>query len=59
MQLSIFDMIGREVDVLVNAKLDAGRHTYDLDATNWPQGIYFYKVKTNGAIITRKMVLLK
>jgi hypothetical protein len=58
-QLSIFDMIGREVAVIVNAKLDPGRHTYDLDATNWPQGIYFYKVKTNGAIITRKMVLLK
>ncbi len=58
-RLSIFDMIGREVVVLVDAKLEAGRHVYDLDATNWPQGIYFYKVKTGSAIITRKMVLIK
>lgn len=58
-QLSIFDMIGREVAVLVDTRLDAGRHAYDLDAANWPQGIYFYKIKTGAAIITRKMVLLK
>jgi hypothetical protein len=58
-QLSIFDMIGRQVAVLVDERLDAGRHAYDLDAANWPQGIYFYKIKTGTAIITRKMVLLK
>ncbi len=58
-QLSIFDMIGRQVAVLVDERLDAGRHVYDLDATSWPPGIYFYKVKTGTAIITRKMVLLK
>jgi hypothetical protein len=58
-RLSIFDMIGREVTVLADEKLAAGRHSYDLDATTWPQGIYFYKVKTNSATVTRKMVLLK
>ncbi len=58
-QLSIFDMIGRQVAVLVDSRLDAGRHAYDLDATNWPQGIYFYKIKSSTAIITRNRVLLK
>lgn len=58
-KLSIFDMIGREVATIVNAKLDAGRHTYTLDATTWPGGIYFYKVKTPRTTITRKMVLAK
>jgi hypothetical protein len=58
-KLSIFDMIGREVDVLVDGKLAPGRHSYDLDATDWPRGIYFYKVKTASATVTRKMVLLK
>jgi hypothetical protein len=52
-------MIGREVATLVNTKLDPGRHTYTLDATNWPGGIYFYKVKTAKTTITRKMVLAK
>jgi hypothetical protein len=58
-RLSIFDMMGREVAVLVDEKLAAGRHAYDLDAANWPPGIYFYKVKTAAATVTRKMVLLK
>jgi hypothetical protein len=58
-RLSIFDMIGREVIVLADEKLATGRHSYDLDAKDWPQGIYFYKVKTNSATVTRKMVLLK
>ncbi len=57
--LSIFDMIGREVAVLADTKLEPGRHVYDLDATNWPQGIYFYKVKTVDVTVTRKMVLLR
>jgi hypothetical protein len=58
-KLSVFDMIGREVAVIVNNKLDPGRHTYTLDAGNWPGGIYFYKVKTPKTTITRKMVLAK
>lgn len=58
-RLSVFDMIGREVAVLANGKLEPGRHVYSLDATNWPGGIYFYKVKTPRSTITRKMVLAK
>jgi hypothetical protein len=58
-RLSVFDIIGREVALLFNGKLDAGRHAYSLDATNWPGGIYFYKVKTSQTTITRKMVLAK
>jgi hypothetical protein len=58
-RLSVFDIIGREVAVLENGKLDPGRHAYPLDATNWPGGIYFYKVKTARTTITRKMVLAK
>ena len=56
---SVFDILGREVALLVNGKLEAGRHTYPLDATNWPGGIYFYKVKTQKTTITRKMILAK
>lgn len=58
-RLSIFDIIGREVAVLFNGKAEPGRHTYTLDATNWPGGIYFYKVRTSRTTVTRKMVLAK
>jgi hypothetical protein len=57
--LTIYDIIGRQITNLVNTKLEAGKHTYQFDGTNWPGGIYFYRVKTAGSTVTRKMVLAK
>jgi hypothetical protein len=57
--LTIYDIIGRQITNLVNTKLEAGKHTYQFDGTNWAGGIYFYRVKTNGSTVTRKMVLAK
>lgn len=58
-KLSVFDIIGREVLVLANRKFAAGRHVIELDATNWPGGIYFYKLKSGNTILTRRMTLAK
>jgi hypothetical protein len=58
-RLAVYDIIGREIMTIANGKLDAGRHKFVLDASNWPGGIYFYKVKTANSTITRKMVLAK
>lgn len=58
-RLAIYDIIGREIVTITNGKLDEGRHKFVLDASNWPGGIYFYKVKTANSTITRKMVLAK
>jgi hypothetical protein len=57
--VTVYDIIGREVTVLHDGKLSAGRHSIDIDATDWPGGIYFYKVKTAKTIVTKKMVLAK
>ncbi len=58
-RLSVFDMIGREIAALANEKLDPGRHAFLLNAAGWPDGIYFYKVKTSRATITRKMTVIQ
>ncbi len=58
-KIAVYDIIGREVSVLYNGKAEPGRHTYTLDGTNWPGGIYFYRVKTPKVTVTRKMVLAK
>lgn len=58
-RLAVYDIIGREIMTITNGRLDAGRHKFVLDASNWPGGIYFYKVKTANSTITRKMVLAK
>lgn len=57
--VTVFDIIGREVVTLHDGKLSAGKHSIDIEATTWPGGIYFYKVKTAKAIVTKKMVLAK
>jgi hypothetical protein len=58
-KVAVYDIIGREVAVFQDGKLTAGKHSIDIDATNWPGGIYFYKVKTAKTIVTKKMVLAK
>ncbi len=58
-KLSVFDIIGREVQVIANKKFAAGRHAIEIDATNWPGGIYFYKLKSGNTILTRRMTLAK
>lgn len=63
-KISVFDLLGREVDILVNSKLDAGEYLANWNASQFASGIYIYKieardVKGNNYIETRKMVLVK
>ena len=58
-KLIIYDILGREVDALVNEQLKAGTYEAEWDASNYSSGVYFYKIITNDYIETRKMVLLK
>lgn len=59
-QLVIFDMMGREVAMLLDEKLPAGFHSYQWDAANLSTGVYFYQLRTNtGYTQTNKLLLLK
>lgn len=57
--LKVFDMLGREVAVLVNEFKSAGTHTIEFNAANIPSGIYIYQLSTRNVSLTRKMTLLK
>src|SRR4030095_5981602 len=57
--LKIYDVLGRQVESLVNQQLNAGEYKYVFDASELPSGIYFYTLKTNEFTQTRKMVLVK
>ena len=57
--LRVFDMLGREVAVLVNEFKSAGTHSVEFSASNIPSGIYIYKLDTGTKSLTRKMTLLK
>jgi hypothetical protein len=57
--LKIYDMLGREAAVLVNGKQSAGSYNIRWDATNYPNGVYFYKLTVGDYANTKKMVLIK
>ncbi len=57
--LTIYDIQGREVETLVNGNLKPGIYKTDWDATNFVSGVYFYKLIAGSYSETKKMVLLK
>lgn len=58
-KLTIYDVLGNEVTVLVNEMQNSGDYSAVWDASNYPSGIYFYKIQSGGYSETRKMTLLK
>jgi hypothetical protein len=58
-KVSIYDVLGREIAVLVNQKQHAGKYEVVWDATNFPSGVYFYKLIADNYTQTKKMVLTK
>ena len=58
-RLIIFDILGREVAKLVDQRLQPGSYSVDWDASNYPSGVYFYRIQTDNFTETKKMILLK
>jgi hypothetical protein len=57
--LKIYDLLGRQVATLVNAKETAGYKLKDFDATNLPSGLYFYALRTGKFSSVKKMTIMK
>ena len=58
-KLTIHDLFGREVFVVSNERLATGRHETSFDATDFPNGIYIYKLHTKSGNFTKTMLLVK
>ena len=58
-KLVIYDVLGSVIEVLVNEKQTPGTYEAEWDGTNYPSGVYFYKLITADYTETRKMVLIK
>ena len=58
-KLSIFDMLGSEVAVLVNEEKNFGTYDAVWNASGVASGIYYYRLAVGGFVQTRKMVLVK
>jgi hypothetical protein len=57
--LTVYDLLGREVQTLADEYMQAGFHTSTFDATDLPSGMYFYRLRVGEAVQTRPMVLLR
>lgn len=58
--LKVYDILGKEVAVLVNEKLQAGTYEVKFNGTNLPSGVYYYKLSVdNGQCDIKKMALIK
>jgi len=57
--LKVFDVIGREVQTLVNEKLKPGEYEVTFDGSTLPSGVYFYKLQADDFTETKKSILLK
>lgn len=57
--LIVYDAHGREVTTLVNDQLSSGSYHCDFNASGFAEGIYYYTLRSNHQMITRKMVITR
>ena len=57
--IKVYDVQGREVQTLVNERMQAGTYEVRFDGTGMNSGVYFYRLTTEGFRETRRMILLK
>jgi uncharacterized lipoprotein YddW (UPF0748 family) len=60
-RLSIYDILGKEVALLINSEKSPGTYEVDFDSQKYglSSGIYFYKLQSGSSSITKKLVLMK
>ena len=50
---------GREIAVLINKELEPGCYSYKFDISNFASEVFFYGIKAEGFLQTKKMLLIK
>jgi hypothetical protein len=58
-KLTVFNLLGQEVAVLVNAMEEAGYKSVAFDASNLPSGVYTYRITAGRYTESRRMMLVK
>jgi hypothetical protein len=58
-RLSVYDMLGREVSVLVNERRDAGVHEVRFDGSGLSSGMFVYRIRAGKYLATKRMILMK
>lgn len=57
--LKLYNVLGQEVFTLLNTKQEAGTYEVELNAANFPSGVYFYRLEAGTFVDVKKMLLIK
>jgi phosphatidylserine/phosphatidylglycerophosphate/cardiolipin synthase-like enzyme len=57
--LKVYDILGREVAILVDEIKPAGTYTITWNASHVSSGVYFYRLQSQNTVLSRKMLMLK
>ena len=56
--INVYDVLGKEIAMLVNEEKTAGTYAVEYDAASFTSGIYFYTLQSGSFVATKKMILL-
>jgi hypothetical protein len=57
--IKVYDLLGKEVAILVNGTVQAGHYEVSFNASSLPSGVYLYKLQSANSVEVKKMMLLK
>jgi len=57
--IKIFNMIGQEIQEIVNQEYEAGNYNVEFNASNLASGVYFYRIQSGNFVESKKMIYLK
>jgi len=58
-KVSVYDVLGRLVKVLVDGEMPAGKHRIEFRGDGLPSGVYFYRLEAGDFMDVKKMMLIK
>ena len=58
-KLSVYDILGNEIEILVDDYLGAGNYTTSFNAANLASGVYIYRIQTENFVKAKQMMLIK
>lgn len=58
-KIVIYDLLGREIEMLVNMSMSPGKYKVDFTPTGYASGLYFYKITSGDFVDIKKMLIIK
>jgi hypothetical protein len=58
-KIVVYDVMGREVQTVLNERLQPGTYEASFDASQLTSGVYFYKITAGDFLQTKKMLMIK